>query len=176
MYKTEYKGSLDMAAEYKQTYHRKPKFLRIMAILFGSMIISNLTVNYFLNRGDASLAQTSSVVVFITCVCICIALIYKNLSYYTYEIFDNKLFFERAIGKSNHIYFCIEKKDLIEIFKYTEKDKKEQDPRKRFKFVIDHDSDKWYVIDFMKDDKRHRLVINPNSNFLNGIEEWKSRK
>lgn len=161
-----------MADKYKQTYVRNPNFFKIMAILVTSIFLSNSLVFYLKNKGEALLAQFATGGVLLACAIICGALIYKNLTHYTYEIIDDKLFFERAIGKSNHIYFHIGRKDIKDIYSYLEIKNKESDGVKKFKFVIDKETDKWLVIDFVKKGRDHRLIIHPDSEFKSGIDKW----
>lgn len=164
-----------MTPKYRQAHHRNPNFLKIMAILIGSILFCNFIVFYFSSNDQRLLAQVASLISLLGCGMICVLLIYKGLTYFIYEIIDDKLFFERAIGKSNHIYFHISRQDLIEIYKYEDLKNKDSKGFKKFKFVIDKDKNNWYVIDFYKKNKKHRLIIHPDTEFLQGINSWMSK-
>ena len=161
-----------MTTKYRQAYHRNTSFFKIMAILLGSILFCNSIVFYFSNNNQRFLAQIVTLLSLLGCGIVCILLIYKGLTYFIYEIIDDKLFFERAIGKSNHIYFHISRQDIIKIYKYDKLVDMNVKGFKKFKFVIDKEYDNWYVIDFYKMNRKHRLIINPNEEFLKGINSW----
>lgn len=156
---------------HRQELQRKPSFIVLMAMIILTVMISNWAVYYFANKGEVLLSQITLVGSIAVGAIICGLLIYKTLAYYVYEIIDGKLFFERAIGKSNHIYFHIGKEDIIGIEKYEDAIKK-QKKIKTFKFVLGNDKSQWYVVDFNKLSKPHRLIIHPDDNFKKGIDKW----
>ena len=164
-----------MSSKYKQAHHRNSNFLKILVTLIGSILFSNSIVYYFSSNNQRLAAQIAALISLLGCGIICVLLIYKGLTYFIYEIIDDKLFFERAIGKSNHIYFHIAREDIIEIYKYSELKNKELKGFKKFKFVIDKEYDNWYVIDFYKTNKKHRVIIHPNQEFVKGINSWLSK-
>jgi len=78
--------------------------------------------------------------------------------------------FERVIGRANHMFFHINIREVLCIKSYNEVIWDDKAIRK-YKFVINNDKEKWYVIEFMRDGKIHRLITEPNDSFLNGLLE-----
>lgn len=161
-----------MAEKYRQTHHRNPSFLKIAGILIASILVSNFVVFNFSSSGQLGMARLSAFVALVVCGTICLRLIYRNLTYFIYEIIDGKLFFERAIGKSNHIYFHVGREDIIGFNRYEDTKDIGNKEYKTFKFLINKDTSNWYVVDFYKKDKKYRLIIDPDENFLDGINKW----
>lgn len=159
-----------MALMVKQTLKNKRlSFWKILLMIVVTVMIMNTTIQFFSRYGSAigSIAAIASLAI---CTFICIKLIYKNLAHYNYRIIDDELMVERVIGRANHLFFHINLEDikLLEVYNESEETKKDV---KTYKFVINSDKDKWYVIEFFKNNENYRLVLEPNEAFLEALSK-----
>ncbi len=157
-----------MALIVKQTLkHNKISFWKILLMIIITVVVMDLTIKFFSGYG-AAVGSIAAIISLGICTFLCIKLIYKNLAYFNYRVIDDELMVERVIGKSNHIYFNINLRDIIFIKPYEqiEEDKKDI---KTYKFVLNSDKEKWQVVEFPKDNKMYRIVLEPDDNFLKAL-------
>ncbi len=160
-----------MSLIVKQTLKNKElNFWKILFMVLGTIVLVNLATA-FITRFGTKFGSISAITVLISCIIFCIFIIYRKLAYYNYKIIDNEAMFERVIGKANHIFFHIDLKNMDYIRPYKDVISNEKGVR-TYKFVIGKNKENWYIIQFLKDGKIHRLIIEPDENFLKAMEEY----
>lgn len=159
-----------MSPIIKQTIKNKNiSFWKILLMIVMTVIIVNTVIGFFAKFGS-TIASIAALLSLVMCTVICGMIIYKNLAYYNYRVIDDELMVERVIGRTNHIFFHINIKDIKYIKPYREADLK-NDNEKIHKFVIGSNKADWYIIEFQREDKIYRLIIEPNETFLEDIKQ-----
>lgn len=158
-----------MSPMLRQTVKKKNiSFLMILAMIVITVIIINVAIDFFTRYG-ASYGSIAALISLIFCTTVCGYILYRNLAYYNYKIIEDELMVERVIGRSNHIFFHIKPKDVIKIKPYNQIDQDNKDI-KEYKFTINGNKNSWYAIEFLKENKEHRLILEPNEAFLNALK------
>ncbi|RKD26623.1 hypothetical protein SAMN02745883_02017 [Caminicella sporogenes DSM 14501] len=159
-----------MALIAKQTLRNKNiSFWKILLMIVITVIVMNGTLSLFAQYGPV-FGSIAGLISLLICALVCGIIIYKDLAYYNYRIIDDEIFLERVIGRSNHIFFHINLKDVRFIKPYKEVSWDEKNIKK-YKFVVNKDKDNWYVIEFFKEKKVYRIILEPDENFLNAMFE-----
>lgn len=164
-----------MALMVKQTLKNKGiSFWKILLMIVVTVMIMNITIQFFSVYG-AVIGSIAAIISLAICTMICIKLIYKNLAHFNYRLIDDELMVERVIGRANHLFFHVNLKDIKLIKSYN---KSEETPKdvKTYKFVVDADKAKWYVIEFLKDNETYRLILEPNEAFLKALSQNTSKE
>lgn len=157
-----------MSLIVKQTLKNKHiSYWKILSMIVITVVVMNITIGFF-NQYGPVFGSIAALVSLLICTAICGVIIYKNLVYYNYRIINDEMMLERVIGRSNHIFFHINLKDIRFIKPYNEVDWDVKD-MKKYKFVIDKNKENWHVIEFLKEDKIYRLILEPNKSFLNAM-------
>lgn len=164
------RGVGTMAPIAKQTVKNKNlSFFKILIMIIGTVLIMNFATGFFSQYGPA-IGSLSALFVLILCTIVCVLIIYKNLVYYNYRVIEDELMVERVIGRANHVFFNIKLEDIKYIRPYNEFETDNKNA-KSYRFVIDRNKDKWYVIEFPRKDKNYILIIEPNEVFLKALNQ-----
>ncbi|WP_432662224.1 hypothetical protein R9X47_16985 [Wukongibacter baidiensis] len=157
-----------MSPILKQTVKNKNiSFWKILAMIIISVIVTNIATDIF-SRYGASFGSLAALGALLLCSTICGRIIYKNLAYYNYRIIEDELMVERVIGRANHIFFHIKPKDIKYIKPYKELNDHDKEIRE-YKFVTGNNKNNWYVVEFLKDGRLCRVILEPNEAFLSAL-------
>lgn len=163
-----------MSLIVKQTLKNKEiKFWKIIAMILGIVVVVNLSTAFF-SRYGTIFGSIAAIIILLTSIGLCFFIIYKKLSYYNYRIIDHEAMFERVIGRANHVFFHIDLRKMEYIKPYRDIDSDNKRVR-TYKFVIGKNKEAWYVVQFRKDGKVNRLIIEPDTDFLNAMEEYNKK-
>ena len=141
-------------------------FWQVIVMILESVIVLNnfITLCNKLEEYTGIDANISSIVLLIFSGVICFLIILRLLSNYVYSFVGDSIIFERIVGKKTKFLLKVELSEILFIKSY---DKVENDNVfYTYKFYYNNDKEHLYYGEFIRDEKRYRVVFKPSERML----------
>lgn len=145
-------------------------FWQILLIILVGIVLINYLITLCNILGE-KYAGIASVAVLLASLTICTFIIIRLLSSFSYTLEEDRLFFERVIGKKKDLILCIKLDEIISIKPYRDVKEKDKGIEYTYSFICTKEYDEFYVGEFEKDLKRYRFIFKPTERLLQIIEK-----
>jgi len=144
-------------------------YVKVVSVLILTIFLMNLSLQI---SGNFNPMISSSIALFIVGLgaIYIYNVVFYSMAYYIYNIISNELIIERVISHSNHTFYNINFKNILTFEKYDSNNKAMKVSRKH-KYVQSSNIKQWYFIEFTRDGNHTKLILEPNSGFVNSIQE-----
>jgi hypothetical protein len=147
-----------------------PFFILILMILGGLFSIS--IIIRLLSPFGAIVIRIGGLLVFLAVFLGSILILYKQIAYFHYHLFEDELLMEKVFGRMHHLFLSVKLDELDFFGPYQQakvRNSRVKEKTVQYRFVSGKNSDDWYVGEFLRSGKRYRFIIAPNEELLKAI-------